>query len=59
MRNFPFEKNFPSISYIANNWPRSKTVLKKFILSNQKKPNLYNICINCLNDLNVQKLKEF
>ena len=58
MRNYPFEKNFPSISYIANNWPRSKDVLKKkFILSNHKLPNLYSLCLNCLNDLNVHKIK--
>ena len=57
MRNYPFEKNFPSISYIANNWPRSKDVLKKFILSNHKLPDLYNLCLNCLNDLNVHKIE--
>ena len=58
MRNYPFEKNFPSISYIANNWPRSKNVLKKFILSNHKQPDLYNLCLNCLNDLNVHKIEK-
>ena len=57
MRNFPFEKNFPSITYIANNWPRSKDILKKFILSNHKLPDLYNLCLNCLNDLNVHKVE--
>ena len=56
MRNYPFEKNFPSISYIANNWPRTKNVLKKFILSTHKLPDLYNLCLNCLNDLNVHKI---
>ena len=56
MRNYPFEKNFPSISYIANNWPKSKNVLKKFILSNHKLPDLYKICLNCLNDLNVHRI---
>ena len=56
MRNYPFEKNFPSISYIANNWPRTKDVLKKFVLSNHKPPDLYNLCLNCLNDLNVHKI---
>ena len=56
MRNYPFEKNFPSISYIANNWPRTKNVLKKFILSNHKLPDLYNLCLNCLNELNVHKI---
>ena len=56
MRNYPFEKNFPSISYIANNWPRTKNVLKKFILSKHKLPDLYNLCLNCLNDLNVHKI---
>ena len=57
MRNYPFEKKFPSISYIANNWPRTKDVLKKFILSNHKLPDLYNLCLNCLNDLNVHKIE--
>ena len=57
MKNHPFEKNFPSISYIANNWPRSKDVLKKFILSNHKPPNLYSLCLNCLSDLNVHKIE--
>ena len=56
MRNYPFEKNFPSISYIASNWPRTKNVLKKFILSKHKLPDLYNLCLNCLNDLNVHKI---
>ena len=56
MRNYTFEKNFPSISYIANNWPRTKDVLKKFILSNHKLPDLYNLCLNCLNDLHVHKI---
>ena len=56
MRNYPFEKNFPSISYIANNWPRTKDVLKRFVLSNHKPPDLYNLCLNCLNDLNVHKI---
>ena len=57
MRNYPFEKKFPSISYIASNWPRSKDILKKFILSNHKLPDLYNLCLNCLNDLNVRKIE--
>ena len=57
MRNYPFEKKFPSISYIANNWPRSKYILKKFILSKHKLPDLYNLCLNCLNDLNVHKIE--
>ena len=30
--------------------------LKKFILSNHKLPDLYNLCLNCLNDLNVHKI---
>ena len=55
MRNYPFEKNFPSISYIASNWPRTKNVLKKFILSKHKLPDLYNLCLNCLNDLKTIK----
>ena len=52
MRQYIFEKHYPSLSYIAKNWPRSKYLLKKFVLSNQKKPNFFNICTNCLKDLN-------
>ena len=59
MRQYIFEKHYPSLSYIAKNWPRSKYLLKKFVLSNQKKPNFFNICTNCLKDLNVFKLGSY
>ena len=59
MRKLPFEKNYPSISYIVSNWPKSKNILKKFILSNHKKPDLYKLCISCLRDLNVKKIGGF
>tara|TARA_Y100000991_G_C21891318_1_gene313889 strand:+ start:25 stop:744 length:720 start_codon:yes stop_codon:yes gene_type:complete len=59
MRQYIFEKRYPSLSYIAKNWPRTKNLLKKFVLSNQKKPDFYKICINCLKDLNVFKLKDY
>ncbi len=53
MRNFVFEKNFPSLSYIVNNWPRTKPILKKYIISNSKKPDLLKLVISCLRDLNI------
>ena len=59
MRQFIFEKYFPSLSYIANRWPRSKHILKKYVLSNQKKPDLFNICNKCLKDLNVFKIRDY
>ena len=59
MRHFPFEKNYPSLSYIVNNWPRTKPILKKYILSKQKKPNFYEICTKCLNDLNIFKIRDY
>ena len=59
MRQFIFEKNLPSLAYIINNWPNTKHLLKKFILSNQKKPNFYKLCISCLNELNVYKIGNF
>ena len=37
MRQYIFEKHYPSLSYIANNWPRTKHLLKKFVLSNPNK----------------------
>ncbi len=58
MKNFIFEKNYPSLSYIVNNWPNSKHILKKFVLSNQKKPDFYKLSIACLNDLNVHKTRK-
>ncbi len=54
MRNFVFEKNFPSLSYIVNNWPKTKPILKKYIISNSKKPDLLKLCISCLKDLNIR-----
>ena len=59
MRQYIFEKHYPSLSYIANNWPRSKYLLKKFVLSNQKKPDFYQICTNCLNDLKCFKIRDY
>ena len=56
MRNHPIEKNFPSITYIANNWPRTKHHLKKFVMSNARKPDFYKLCCSCLKELNVHKL---
>ena len=59
MRQYIFEKHYPSLSYIANNWPRTKHLLKKFVLSNQKKPDFYEICTKCLNDLNIFKIRDY
>ena len=59
MRQYIFEKNNPSLSYIARNWPNTKHLLKKFVLSNYKKPNFYKICMSCLFDMNVHKIGNF
>ena len=59
MRQFIFEKYFPSLSYIANRWPRSKHILKKYVLSNQKKPDFFNIFNKFLKDLNVFKIRDY
>ena len=59
MRNFPLDKGIPSINYIVKNWPRSKCILKKYILSNHKQPDLYSIAIICLKELKVFKLKDY
>jgi hypothetical protein len=58
MRNYTIENNFPSIDYIINNWPRTKPLLKRFILSNHKPPDLYKICLSCLNELAVYKTRK-
>ena len=56
MKNYPFEKNYPSLSYIVNNWPKTKPLLKRFVLSNHKKPEFYKMSINLLNDMNIKKM---
>ena len=59
MRNFPLGKGLPSINYIVRNWPRTKCILKKYVLSNHKPPDLYSIAIICLKELKVFKLKDY
>ena len=55
---YPLEKNMPSINYIINNWPRSKSILKKFILSKHSAPDLFNICKLSLRELKVFREKK-
>ena len=59
MRNFPLDKGLPSLDYIVKNWPRTKCILKKYILSNHKQPDLYSIATICLKELKVFKLKDY
>ncbi len=59
MRNYPFERNYPSLTYIVNNWPRTKPLLKRFVLSNQKQPDFYRLCLNSLKDMNVKRIGNF
>ena len=59
MRNFPLDKGLPSLDYIVKNWPRTKCILKKYILSNHKQPDLYSIALICLKELKVFKLKDY
>ena len=49
-----FGNMMPSMQYIAIRWPSSKSILKKYVLSNQIKPDLFKLCVCCLKDLNVQ-----
>ena len=51
MKNI-FENSFPDIYYLACRWPKSKFLVKKYVMSNQKKPDLYKLCNCCLKDLN-------
>ena len=59
MKKRVIDKGWPTISYIVNNWPRTKNILKKFILSNHKKPNLFDLSVVCLNELKVFKIQEY
>ncbi len=59
MRHLPIEKGFPSLSYISNNWPRTKNILKKFIISNYKNPNLYHLTEICLKESKIFKIRNF
>ena len=59
MRNFPLDKGLPSINYIVKNWPRTKCVLKKYILSNHKQPDLYSTVMICLKELKFFKVEVY
>ena len=59
MKNYLIDKGFPSINYIVNNWPLTKNTLKKFILSNHKKPDLYSLTIACMNELRIFKINSY
>ena len=59
MRNYPLDKGLPSINYIVKNWPRTKCILKKYILSNHKQPDLYSIAIICLKELKFFKVEVY
>ena len=48
-----FEQGFPNLDFIFKNWPRSKYILKKYIVSRQKKPNLLWLSTICLKELNA------
>lgn len=56
MKNHPIDRGLPSISYIVNNWPRTKYILKKIVLSNHKKPDLFNLTLICLKEMKVFKV---
>lgn len=44
----------PSLKYIAIRWPLSKHILKKYVISNYSKPDLFKLCTSCLKDLNYR-----
>ena len=49
-----FTKMTPSLKYIAIRWPYSKHILKKYVMSNYSKPDLFKLCTSCLKDLNFR-----
>ena len=51
MKNI-FEYSFPSVRYLAIRWPKSKPLVKKYVMSNHKKPDLLKLSLCCLKDLN-------
>ena len=52
MRQYIFEKNMPSLDYISNRWPKSRSILSKYSMSNYKKPDLFKLSLACLKSLN-------
>ena len=58
MRQHPLQKNIPTLGYIINNWPRTKPILQKFVVSRHSLPNLLKLCNVCLNELKVFREKE-
>lgn len=50
-----FDKYLPDINYIVARWPSSIHLIKKYVMSNQKKPDLYNLSICLLRNLNFHQ----
>ena len=46
MRHYIFEKDMPSLEYISNRWPKSRHLLSKYSMSNQKKPDLFKLYLD-------------
>ena len=59
MTKHPLERGYPNLAYISKNLPRTKSILKKFILSNFKKPDLFSLAKICLKELGVYKFKNY
>ncbi len=45
----------PSLEYISNRWPKSRHLLSKYSMSNQKKPDLFKLSLSCLRSLNFRQ----
>ena len=50
-----FENNYPSISYLALRWPKSKYLVERYVMSNRLEPDLFKLCNSCLKSLNFYK----
>lgn len=53
MRQYIFEKNFPSLQYIFLRWPKSKDIILKYSLFHFKKPDFFKLSIICMKELQI------
>ena len=55
MRQYIFEKSYPSLDYIVLRWPKCRHAIAKYALSNYIKPDLLKVSKACLKSLNFYK----
>lgn len=59
MKQNIFEKNVPSLDYLFIRWPKSKSLIKNYLLNDKKEPNFEKICNSFLKDMQCKNFAIF